>query len=158
MTNHARNSCLVAIVAVYAHSLSGCATQPFSAAYATVPVQFVVAAGGHYEIVDRPDLGRLVIATRAAGSYHLDALVTHVRDILPFEFANTDRAISPGSAYFDPLMQYFAQTARSCRLIRGRPLIGTQWEFAYSCSPDFDSSAITWKPAGFSNAPIPPRR
>jgi hypothetical protein len=68
----------------------------------------------------------------------------------------TNSSSSPGSFYFDPLMQYFAQTGRSCRLIRGQPLVSPQWEFVYDCAPGFDASAITWNSSGFSNAPLPP--
>jgi hypothetical protein len=55
-------------------------------------------------------------------------------------------------------MQYFHQTGRSCRIIRGRHLVYAQYEFTYNCSPGFDPSIITWRPAGYSNAPILPWR
>lgn len=150
---------LVAIAVLYAHSLSGCGSKHhFSTAYAAVPVQFVSTPYGGFEVLDRPDFGRLAIAAIAEDKGHLAHLAGYVREILPLESASTDASNSPGSAYFEPLMQYFAQTGRSCRPVRGVPLAYGQWEFVYSCSPRFDASAITWKPAGFSNAPTPTRR
>ena len=157
-TMHLRlNPCLVAIVVLHAHVSSGCARQHFSSAYAAIPVQLVMTEYGPYEVLDRPDLARLAIAPQAERPRWAE-FTAHVRDVLPFEGTYASNSSSPGSMLFEPLMQYFAQTGRSCRLIRGRPLSYGQWEFAYTCLPGFDTSVITWKPAGYSNAPIPPRR
>jgi hypothetical protein len=145
-----------AIALGYALLSSGCAAQPFSSVYATVPIQFVAAAGGGYEILDRPDLGRLTITPGAGAVSHWESLTARVSAYLPLEPFSANRSHSPGSEYFEPLMSYFAQTGRTCRLIRGSPLVLPQWEFAYSCAPGFDTSVITWKAPGFSNAPIPP--
>lgn len=150
---------LIVIAAFYAHSLSACgAKHYFSTAYATVPVQFVSTPYGGFEVLDRPDVGRLAIAAIAEDKGHFAHLAGYVREILPLEPAGANASNSPGSAYFEPLMQYFAQTGRSCRPVRGVPLAYGQWEFVYSCSPSFDTTVITWKPAGYSNAPLPPRR
>ena len=139
--------------------LGGCAAEHYiSAGYATVPIQLVVLRQGKYEILDRPELGRLVISPSADRATQLAAVDGFIDKALGLWPAATNSTTSPGSAYFDPLMEYFAQTRRSCRLIQGVPLVRPQWEFVYSCSPGFDSSAITWRPAGFSNAPLPPRR
>jgi hypothetical protein len=160
MTDLRLNVCLVAMATLYAQALSGCAAPVyFSDAYAAVPVQLVVAPYGQFEVLDRPDLGRLTIAPIGSGERrHWLALPAFVREILPLESAGVIGSNSPGSAYFEPLMQYFHQTGRACGLIRGRHLVYAQYEFTYTCSPGFDPSTITWRPAGYSNAPIPPIR
>jgi hypothetical protein len=136
--------------------LGGCAGNYIGTGYATVPLQLVVSRQGAFEILDRPELGRVAIsptADRATGRVDFAGYLHMVLDRLP---AATNSSTSPGSTYFEPLMQYFAQTGRSCRLIRGQPLVEPQWEFVYDCAPGFDASAITWNPAGYSNAPLPP--
>jgi hypothetical protein len=153
------NVCLVAMATLYAQALSGCAAPVYlSDAYAAVPVQLVVAPHGQFEVLDRPDLGRLTITPIGDERTRWPPLAALVREILPAESANAIGSISPGSAYFEPLMQYFHQTGRACGLIRGRHLVYAQYEFTYSCSPGFDPRVITWRPAGYSNAPIPPIR
>lgn len=123
-------------------SLCACA-EHFSSAYATVPVQTITARQGKYEILDRPELGRLAITP-------IDERGDKV--------TLAQSSGSPGSAFFAPLMDYFARTGRACRLIRGHPLVIPQWEFVYSCSASFDPSVITWQSSGFSSAPQPPWR
>jgi hypothetical protein len=150
-----RTAFWIASIAI-ASFLGGCAPSYIGTGYATVPLQVVVSKQGVFEILDRPELGRVAISPtpdRATGRVDVDAYLHMVLDRLP---AATNSYSSPGSTYFGPLMQYFAQTGRSCRLIRGQPLIEPQWEFVYDCAPGFDASAITWNPAGYSNAPLPP--
>jgi hypothetical protein len=133
--------------------LGGCANY-IGNGYANVPLQIVVTPQGKFEILDQPDLGRVAISPFAERAAHL-ATVENIVD-RTLSFPGSNRFSSPGSAYFFPLMEYFAQTGRSCRLIRGVPLIQPQWEFVYSCAPGFDPSLITWRETGFSNAPLPP--
>jgi hypothetical protein len=136
--------------------LGGCAGNYIGTGYATVPLQVVAVREGVFEVLDRPELGRVAISPtsdRARGPIDVDAYLHRALARAP---VGSNSSTSPGSAYFGPLMQYFAQTGRSCRLIRGQPLIEPQWEFVYDCAPGFDASAITWNPSGFSNAPLPP--
>ena len=140
MTPLRPNLCLVAIAAVCAQALSGCARPYSSSAYAIIPVQVVSTPYGAFEVLDRPDLSRLAITALSDRRRHLVQLVGYVREVLPIDVAPVDGSKSPGSEYFDPLMQYFASTGRSCRLIRGVPLVHAQWEFAYSCVPGFDTT------------------
>jgi hypothetical protein len=150
-----RTAFRVAFIAA-ASFLGGCTGNYIGTGYATVPVQLVVTRQGRFEILDRPEFGRVAISPTPARVSHwtsveglLDSALTHDRGV-------TNSASSPGSWYFGPLMDYFSQNGRSCRLIRGEPLIEPQWEFVYDCAPGFDSSAITWNPSGYSNAPLPP--
>jgi len=137
-------------------SLSGCAWNYIGTGYATVPVQLVMTRQGPFEILDRPELGRIAIsppADRATRRFDIENFLHRTVTGAPLA---TDSTTSPGSWYFEPLMAYFGQTGRTCRLIRGQPLVEPQWEFVYDCTPGFDASAITWKSSGFSNAPLPP--
>ena len=136
--------------------LGGCAATYIGSGYATVPLQIVTTPQGKFEILDRPDLGRVAISPCTDRATPLAAVEGLVDRTLTYETVGSNRFSSPGSAYFFPLMEYFAQTGRSCQLIRGEPLIAPQWEFVYSCTPGFDPSVITWKASGYSNAPLPP--
>ena len=138
--------------------LGGCAGNYIGTGYATVPLQVVVSRQGKFEILDRPELGRVAISPTADQVKYRVDIEGFLDRTLAHEPMATNSSSSPGSAYFDPLMEYFAQTGRSCRLIRGQPLVSPQWEFVYDCSPGFDASAITWNSSGFSNAPLPPPR
>jgi hypothetical protein len=136
--------------------LGGCVGNYIGTGYATVPLQIVATSRGKFEILDRPEHGHLSISPCADQLTHWGAVEGLLLKTLTFETTASNRSTSPGSAYFDPLMEYFAQTGRSCRLIRGEPMIAPQWEFVYSCSPGVDASATTWNSSGFSNAPLPP--
>jgi hypothetical protein len=146
---------LAAIAALCAHGLGGCASH-ISAAYAIVPPQIVSTPYGTFEVVDRPDVSRLVI-TPLDGDYAIPLRALHYGlDFFSIDLSGYRDAASPGSAYIEPLTRYFTQTGRTCQLIRGMPLVHPRWEFVYNCTPGFDTSVITWKPPGYSNAPIPP--
>ncbi len=150
-----RTTVWLAVIAMLP-SLAGCAWNYIGTGYATVPVQLVMTRQGPFEILDRPELGRVAIsppADRASARIDIENYVHRAVAGVPVA---TNGITSPGSWYFEPLMDYFAQTGRTCRLIRGHPLAAPQWEFVYDCTPGFDASAITWKPAGYSNAPLPP--
>jgi len=138
--------------------LGGCAATYTGTGYATVPVQLVASRQGYFEILDRPELGRVAISPTPDRATHWAAVEGVLDRTLGPERPATNSSTSPGSVYFDPLMQHFAQTGRTCRLIRGHPLVPPQWEFVYDCAPGFDAAAITWSPSGFSNAPLPPRQ
>jgi hypothetical protein len=135
--------------------LGGCAETYIGTGYATVPLQLVVSRQGNFEVLDRPELGRVAISPTPDLVRHRIDFEGYLNAVTR-EPAATNSSSSPGSFYFDPLMQYFAQTGRSCRLIRGQPLVSPQWEFVYDCAPGFDASAITWNSSGFSNAPLSP--
>ena len=135
--------------------LGGCAETYIGTGYATVPLQLVVSRQGNFEVLDRPELGRVAISPTPDLVRHRIDFEGYLNAVTREPVA-TNSSSSPGSFYFDPLMQYFAQTGRSCRLIRGQPLVSPQWEFVYDCAPGFDASAITWNSSGFSNAPLPP--
>lgn len=152
-----RTAFWVAPIAVAAF-LGGCARTTIGTSYATVPLQVVVSRQGKFEILDRPELGRVAISPMANRATRLVDFEAYLYRAVDREPVATNSSTSPGSAYFGPLMEYFAQTGRSCRLIRGEPLVSPQWEFVYDCSPGFDASAITWNSSGFSNAPLPPQR
>ena len=152
-----RTAFWVASIAI-AWFLGGCAGAYTGTGYATVPLQLVVSRQGNFEILDRPELGRVAISPTPDRLTHWAAFEGLLDRTLSGGPMATNSSTSPGSAYFDPLMEYFAQTGRSCRLIRSQPLVPPQWEFVYDCSPGFDAAAITWKPSGFSNAPLPPQR
>jgi len=138
--------------------LGGCAGTHIGTGYATVPLQLVESRQGAFEILDRPELGRVAISPTPHRATHWAAFEGLLDMALTRESVVTNSSTSPGSAYFEPLMEYFAQSGRSCRLIRGQPLVSPQWEFVYDCSPGFDAAAITWNPSGHSNAPLPPQR
>jgi hypothetical protein len=154
-TNEMPRTVCWAVPIAIASLLGGCAANYIGTGYATVPVQLVVTSYGKFEILDRPELGRVAISPtvdQVTPRFDFEGYV-HTLARVP---AATNSSSSPGSAYFDPLKQYFAQTGRTCRLIRGEPLIAPQWEFVYDCAPGFDASAVTWNSSGFSNAPLPP--
>jgi hypothetical protein len=146
----------IAIALFLGGLLGGCGGNYIGTGYATVPLQVVATRQGKFEILDRPELGRVAISPTAARAEQRVGFVGYLHRALDGAPVATNGSTSPGSAYFDPLMEYFAQTGRSCRLIRGEPLVSPQWEFVYDCAPGFDASAITWNPSGFSNAPLPP--
>ena len=146
----------IAAAAATASFLGGCAGSYIGTGYATVPLQIVATSRGNFEILDRPEHGRLSISPCADQLTHWGAVEGLLLRSLTFETAASNRSTSPGSAYFDPLMEYFAQTGRSCRLLRGEPMIAPQWEFVYTCSPGVDPAAVTWSSSGFSNPPLPP--
>jgi hypothetical protein len=151
-----RTAFWVAAIAI-ASLLSGCAETYIGTGYAMVPLQVVVSRQGKFEVLDRPELGRVAISPTPDLVKHRIDFEGYLNAVTREPVA-TNGSTSPGSFYFDPLMQYFAQTGRSCRLIRGGPLVSSQWEFVYDCAPGFDASAITWNPSGYSNAPLPPSR
>jgi hypothetical protein len=99
----------------------------------------------------------VAISATADQATHWAAVEGFLDRTLSPEPVASNSSTSPGSRYFFPLMEYFAQTGRSCRLIRGHPLVPPQWEFVYDCAPGFDVAAVTWNPSGLSNAPLPPR-
>ena len=136
--------------------LGGCTGTYIGTGYATVPLQFVVSKQGRFEVLDRPELGRVAISPVVDRATRVVDVEAFFHTAVNRDTVATNSSTSPGSGYFDPLMEYFAQTGRSCRLIRGQPLVPPQWEFVYDCSPGFDAAAITWNPAGYSNAPLPP--
>jgi hypothetical protein len=136
--------------------LGGCAGTYIGTGYATVPLQIVASNQGRFEILDRPELGRVAISPVADQATRLVDIEAYLHKAVDRDPVATNSSTSPGSAYVEPLMQYFTQTGRSCRLIRGEPLVRPQWEFVYDCAPGFDASAITWSPSGYSNAPLPP--
>ena len=146
----------IALATLLAALLGGCSGNYIGTGYATVPLQVVASRQGAFEILDRPELGRVAISPTPDRMTHWAALENLLDGALSHGPVATDGSTSPGSAYFDPLMRYFARTGRSCRLIRGQPLVSPQWEFVYDCAPGFDAAAITWNPAGYSNAPLPP--
>jgi hypothetical protein len=152
-----RTAFWVAPIAI-ASFLGGCAGSYIGTGYATVPLQLVVTREGKFEVLDRPELGRVAISPTPDRVIHGVGFEDYFHRTLAGRPVATNGSTSPGSAYFDPLMEYFAQTGRSCRLIRGQPLVSPQWEFVYDCAPGFDASAITWNPSGYSNAPLPPQR
>ena len=144
--------------------LAGCGQVYIGSEYATVPVQLLLAGDGRFEVLDRPEIGRLAISPtpdRVNPPISFRGVLHKAEGYLDRAVEGTPVTInsnsSPGSAYFGPLMEYFAQTGRSCRLIRGQPLVEPQWEFVYDCAPGFDATAITWQPSGYANAPITPR-
>jgi hypothetical protein len=143
--------------------LGSCGHNYIGSGYATVPVQLVVTRDGRFEVLDRPELGRIAISPtpeRVNPGFSVRRVLHKVEGYLDLAVDGTpvltNGASSPGSGYFGPLMEYFAQSGRSCRLIRGQPLVEPQWEFVYDCTPGFDASVVTWQPSGYSNAPIPP--
>ncbi|HJU32453.1 MAG TPA: hypothetical protein VJ740_13400 [Hyphomicrobiaceae bacterium] len=143
--------------------LAGCGQVYIGSEYATVPVQLLLARDGRFEVLDRPEIGRVAISpTPDQANPHITfrGIVRKAEGYLDKAVEGTPMTInsnsSPGSAYFGPLMEYFAQTGRSCRLIRGQPLVEPQWEFVYDCAPGFDATVVTWQPSGYSNAPITP--
>lgn len=149
----------IVVVALCTLALGGCGSAPHTSnAYATVPVQLLATPFGLFEVLDRPDVGRLSIVPIEDHNHGGLGLLGYVKEFLPLEAVGHRAAVShtPGSAFFDPLLQYFAATSRDCRPIRGVPLAYGQWEFVYTCAPGFDTKVITWKPAGYSNAPLPP--
>jgi len=97
-------------------SLSGCAWNYIGTGYATVPVQLVMTRQGPFEILDRPELGRIAIsppADRATRRFDIENFLHRTVTGAPLA---TDSTTSPGSWYFEPLMAYFGQTGRTCRL------------------------------------------
>lgn len=142
-----------ALLLVYSLLLAGCTadSSDFGTGYATVPVQVVVLAGARYEILDRPDVGRVSIAALSERASRWDAMTEQVRKFVALD--PTDPNHVNGSLFYGPLMQYFAQGNRTCWLIRGNPLAHLRWEFVYSCRPGYDGSTITWQSSGYSNAP-----
>lgn len=151
----------ILVAALCAHTVGACGSKHhFSVAYAAIPVQVVSTPYGGFEVLDRPDAGRLAIAAMAQDRARWEHLTGYVRELLPLDYvaARANVSYSPGSEYYEPLMQYFAETGRSCRPLRGVPLAYGQWEFVYSCAPGFDTTVVSWKPAGYSNVPLPPRR
>jgi hypothetical protein len=158
MTLGRSRSLQVALALGCALNCAGCAEDDihFGSGYAIVPIQTVTVAGAHYVIQDRRDVGRLTITPTLESKGKLGAMTASVRKY----FAPDPDAPngSTGVSFYDPLMHYFAQNKRTCRLIRGNPLIEPQWEFVYSCRPGDDASAITWQSSGFSNAPRSPNR
>jgi hypothetical protein len=149
---------LAVLVLGYVFLSAGCAEEHISSGtgYAVVPAQIVAVAGVSYEILDRPDVGRVTITPLSVPRDKWAALTGQVSKLMSWEPDHPNR--SNGSAYFEPLMQYFALSGRTCRLFRGNPLMHPQWEFAYTCRPGYDPSAITWHSSGYSNAPSYPNR
>ena len=145
-----------ALALVYTLLLAGCAAErlDFGSGYSTVPVQIVVLAGARYEILDRADVGRVTITALSEPETHWGAFTARVREYISLDPISPNYA--NGSLFYEPLMQYFAQSNRTCRLIRGNPLAHPRWEFVYTCRPGYDGSTITWQSSGYSNAPSYP--
>jgi hypothetical protein len=145
----------IVVAALCTLALNGCGSlHHVSNAYATVPAQLLATPVGLFEVLDRPDVGRLSIVPvedRSRGQ-HLGDYVSELLEAV----GHREGSHVSGSAFYHPLLQYFAETRRDCRPVRGVPLAYGQWEFVYVCSPGFDTTVVSWKPAGYSNAPLPP--
>jgi hypothetical protein len=155
-------------------SLAGCSDRHFSATYATVSVQKVNTRSGTFEILDRPEISRVAITPVASCSNQTDRpalaeplkaggyaktcpttvskIAQTIEGWLPYSKSEENRSHSPGSVYAEPLRDYFAQSGRSCTLVRGHILIEPQWEFVYNCDPGRDPSALQWTASGRSPA------
>jgi hypothetical protein len=119
--------------------IAGCVEDWGSPFYASVPLQIVDFEGERYEILDRPDVGRLTIAPCACGR------LAELRARLgPYIHLPVEGMFRPGSSYL-----------RTCRVLRGNPPLKPQWEFVYSCAPGYEPGTIHWHTTGFSAPDIP---
>ena len=144
-----RSALLIAIVAVV---LGACADRPRGDMYGTVLLQTVSTSTGAYEISDRPDLGRLVIAAVEPERKGFELVTNTLRKALSIE------PTPPTSAVFvSPVLEYFGQMQRKCRLITANPLADHRWEFVYNCTPGGDVSLPAWSSAGRSQSMLPSR-
>jgi len=150
MMAHSR-ICFAALLLGCGFLATVCVGHYASSVYASVPLQIVDFGGERYEILDRPDVGRLTITPCACGR-HLAELGDR---LLAYANLPSESARRPGSSYFGALMAYFAQTNRACRILRGNPLLKPQWEFVYSCAPGREPGTIHWHTTGYSAPDIP---
>ena len=79
-----------------ASALGGCAATFIGSGYATVPLQIVTTAQGKFEILDRPDLGRLAISPCRDRATPLAVVEGFVDRTLTYEAVGSNRFSSPG--------------------------------------------------------------
>ncbi len=152
--------------------LGGCVEKYESTTYATVPVRTFTTPHGAFEVLDRRDIERLAIRRISECQEHTSGgdlpvplkagvlsaecsgiwnratrFATGLVPKIPEERREID---STGSTFVLPLQSYFANSDRDCKLVRGHPLVGAQWEFVYNCQPGSDPSKVIWGPNGYS--------
>ena len=94
--------------------------------YRDVPPVNVVSDGKVWRVFDRPDAGLIMITPSlgdVAGAAAIEGATLGLSgDLDPEE-----------PAYRAAAMAHLRSTGRSCRILTGREVIETQWEYSYRC-------------------------
>lgn len=163
---------LRSIIVIAPTLLCGCVEKYEGTAYATVPIRTFATPHGVFEVLDRRDIERLAIrrlsdcqdrtasgdrqaplkvGVLSAGCSSTWAGAVKFAEGLAPKIGGERREIEwTGSTFVLPIESYFANSNRDCKVLRGHPLVGGQWEFVYNCQPGSDPTKVVWGTNGYS--------